>query len=167
VALYLLLNSRFLVCDDVEAQRLAYLTNTPTLTINAADAFSVYPIRGDGLFLLKTAIDLDSGRVLGPAEMITEAYFRNLRNHGYRGNTAAAVLDAAIEMHEGTRHGWRESPAQAAFRARVAEAGGELAARFRHVAVWGPDRGFIGEGRLARRQADLAGGGDAPEAQAE
>ena len=40
------------------------------------------------------------------------------------------------------------------FRARVVEAGAALAAVSPHVVEWGPDAGFIGDGRLVRFQAD-------------
>jgi putative glycosyltransferase (TIGR04372 family) len=156
IALFVLLTCEFLVCTGVEAQHVAYLTNTATLTINSTDAFSAYPIRAGGLYALKTAIDLDSGRMLGPRDMLGEPYYRNLRNHGFRDNTAFEVLDAVREMHE-SRHGRSsESDAQAAFRARVVEAGAALAPSVRHVAAWGPDEGFIGDGRLIRVQADRA-----------
>jgi hypothetical protein len=153
---YLLPSCGFLLCDNAEAQRAAYVTNTPTLTVNATDAFTFYPVRRDGIYLLKTAIDLDTGRVLSPRELLDERYYRNLRNIGYRDNTSNQIRDAVSEMLEGVRHGWSETEAQARYRAAAVAAGESLAARVPHVATWGPVNGFIGDGRLARCQAELA-----------
>src|SRR5690606_38253244 len=102
----------------------------------------------------KTAIALDTGRELPPLEMLSEPYFRNLRNCGYRACAAGDVLAVVREMYERRRPGWREHDAQTAFRARVVAAGEELAPRVARAAAWGPDGGFIGEGRLARVQAE-------------
>ena len=153
---FILLLSRFVICGSVELQQVACLTNTASLTLNASDPFIGYPVREDGLYTLKKVIDLDTGRVLTSSDLLRETYFQNLRNCGYRDNTSAEVLEAVREMHEGVSHGWQESQSQARFRERVTEAGSALAGRVPHVAEWGPDRGFIGDGRLARFQADEA-----------
>jgi hypothetical protein len=154
VDVFILSTARFVVCASVDLQHAAYLTNTPSLLLNARDPFVGYPVREDSLFTVQTVIDLDDGRVLALQDLLTESYFRNLRNCGYRRNTAADVRRAVEEMHDGVNAGWLDSQGQARFRARVAEAGVELANRVRHVVEWGPDRGFIGDGRLARFQAD-------------
>lgn len=150
----LLSSARFLVCETPELQRIAYRTGTPTLRLNAPEPFAAYPVRGDGLFTLATPIDLDSGRVYSVSDVLGEPYFRGLRNIGFRMNSAGEVLAAVQEMHEGLTHGWRERGAQTRFRTLVAEAGASLAPRVPLVAEWGPDAGFIGDGRLARFQAD-------------
>ncbi len=150
---YVLLIARFVVSGSIERQQAAYLTNTPSLTLNAVDPFSAYPVRTNGLFALKRTIDLDTGRVLAPVDLLQEEYFRNLRNYGYRDNTPAEILDAIAEMHEGVTRGWRDTGAQGSFREAATSAGRALAARVPHVAQWGPDEGFLGEGRLARVQA--------------
>jgi hypothetical protein len=56
-------------------------------------------------------------------------------------------------MLDGLDSGWGETEAQARYRARVTAAGGALASTVRYVATWGPDHGFLGDGRLARVQA--------------
>jgi len=150
---YLLSTARFVICASVDLQHVACLTNTPSLLLNAPDPFIGYPVRGDGVFTLPTVIDLDDGRELTRPELLTEVFFRNVRNCGVRGNTPLEVRRAVEEMHDGVTSGWRDSEGQARFRSRVVEAGTVLAARVRHVAQWGPDRGFIGDGRLARFQA--------------
>jgi hypothetical protein len=151
---HLLLSCAFLICDNADAQCTAYVTNTPTLTVNATDAFASYPVRDDGVYLLKTAIDLDTGRGLAPRELVTEGYYRNLRNIGYRDNSSRQIRAAVAEMIEGLAGGWRESDAQRRFRAAAVEAGASLAPRFERVAAWAPVDGFIGDGRLARVQAE-------------
>jgi len=154
VDVFVLLTSAFLLCDNADAQRMAYATNTPTLTINATDAFAFYPVRGDGIYLLKEAVDLDTGRTLPLEEMLDDRYYRNLRNYGHRDNSGSQVRAAVDEMLDGVRGGWRDSTSQSRYRARVIEAGEALAARVRYVAKWGPVEGFIGDGRLARVQAE-------------
>ncbi len=153
---FMLLTSAFLVCDNSDAQRMAYLTNTPTLAINATDAYAFYPVRTDGVYLLKTAIDLDTGRELQVSELLAEAYYRNRRNCGFRENSSRDILAGLEEMVSGIRDGWHESDGQSRYRAQVVEAGTAAARRVRHVAKWGPVGGFIGDGRLARVQADRA-----------
>jgi hypothetical protein len=151
---YVLSTARFVICASVDLQHVACLTNTPSLLLNAADPFIGYPVRREGVFTLPTVIDLDDGRELMRSELLTEAYFRNVRNCGFRANTPLEVRRAVEEMHDAVMHGWRDSEGQARFRSQVVEAGTALATRVRHVAEWGPDRGFIGDGRLARFQAE-------------
>jgi len=150
---FVVAESRFAICASLELQHVACVTNTPSLLLNARDPFKGYPVRANGLYTIGRVIDLDEGRVLSSSDLLTESYFRNVRNCGYRSNTPAEIWQAVEEMHEGVRGGWRESEGQAQFRARVVEAGSALATRVAYVAEWGPDAGFIGDGRLARFQA--------------
>jgi hypothetical protein len=159
---YVILSARFVICGPSDVRLLAYATSTPALTLNASDPFSGYPVRDDGLFTLRQPIDLDSGRRYERDDLLREPFFRNLRNCGFRDTPAPLVLAAVEEMLECLDHGWRESESQARFRERVVEAGLALAPAVAHVAAWGPDAGFIGDGRLARCQAD--GGLTGPEA---
>ncbi len=152
--LFLLVLARFAIVGSLAMQQLAYLTNTPSLTIDAADPFTMYPIRSNGLLLFATGVDLDSGRELPVDEWLTEAYFRNRRNCGHRGVAADQLLDAIREMQDGVGRGWSDTDAQRRFRIRVVEAGRALAPAIPAVAEWGPDDGFIGDGRLARVQAE-------------
>jgi hypothetical protein len=154
--LFALCASRFVVCSSRDLQQLAYLTNTPSLTVNATDVFSAYPVRGDGLFTLKTAVDLDSGAVLAPGDLLSERYFRQLRNVGYRDNTLGELTAAVEEMVAGVERGWQESESQTRFRDRAVAAGAALAPLVPVVAAWAPEDGFLGDGRLARVQADAA-----------
>jgi hypothetical protein len=156
VDVFVLLTCRLAICDGSATQRTAYITNTPTLTINATDAYTFYPVRDDGVYLLKDAIDLDSGRELMPSEWLAEAFYRNQRNLGLRENSAAQISAAVAEMVDGLEGGWRESDGQRRYRELAVATGAEVESRVRHVAKWGPLDGFIGDGRLARVQADRA-----------
>jgi hypothetical protein len=146
--------ARVVVCDSLAVQRAATLAARPVLLVGALDVFSGYPVRAHGLYLLRRAVDLDTGRDIPLAERLTEAYYRNLRNCGYRRVPASDVLDAIRELHAGVTEGWRDSDAQARFRALATQAGAMLAPRVSAVAEWGLDAGFLGDGRLARCQAD-------------
>jgi putative glycosyltransferase (TIGR04372 family) len=152
--LFFVRSCRFLVCESLELQHASYTTNTPSLTVNARDPFSAYPVRAHGVYTLAAAIDLDTGHRFDTPEMLTEGFFRNARNIGHRHTSPAEIAAAVAEMHEGVQDGWSETAAQRQFRADVAKAGEELASRVPHVAKWGPVDGFIGDGRLARVQAD-------------
>ena len=149
-----LLRARFVVCTSTELQQVACLTNTPSLRLDAPDPISAHPVRDDGLYALSEIVDLDSGRRYGRDEQLGDAFFRNLRNCRSRG-TLPEHADAAVrEMHEAQQAGWQESAGQTAFRARAAAAAAALAARVPSAARWGSADAFLGEGRLARCQAD-------------
>ena len=153
---HLLLTSTFVICSSADLQQQAYLTHTPSLRIDARDPFTAFPVRPDGLFTLATPVDLDTGRALAIPELLTERYFRNTRNYGYRGTGAGDIAAAVGEMLDGVRHGWRDSDAQARFRGVVADAGTRLGPHVRHIAEWDAAGGFVGDGRLARVQAERA-----------
>ena len=154
VDVFVLLTCRFLICDTSDAQRTAYLTNTPTLTINATDAYAFYPVRANGIYAVKTAIDLDTGEALSPRDLLSEAYYRNQRNCGFRNTSATDVSAAVTEMVDGLERGWSETAAQASYRELAIQSATAMAPRVRHVAKWGPVDGFIGDGRIARVQAE-------------
>jgi hypothetical protein len=153
---YLLASSAFVVCNSADMQQAACERDVPSLRLDARDPFSAYPIRSNSLFTLATAVDLDTGRVLDITDLLTLQYFRNTRNCGYRPTSGAEIAAAVAEMIEGVRHGWRESDAQARFRRAVADAGMTLAAQVRDVREWDAASGFVGNGRLARAQAERA-----------
>jgi hypothetical protein len=161
----LLATSAFVVCESVDVQQLACFTNTPSLLINAKEPFMPYPVAANGLYVLATAIELERVQQIDIETMFTEPYFRDLRKReargrrrgsfGYRDNTADEVVQAIRELQAGVASNWTdESDSQRRFRARVVEAGAALAEVSPHVVEWGPDAGFIGDGRLVRFQAD-------------
>ncbi len=151
-----LLTSRFLICGSAEMQQQACLTHTPSLRLDARDPFTAFPIRPDGLFTLATVIDLDTGRELAIPQLLAEPYFRNARNCGYHATGAGDILAAVREMRDGLRDGWRESDVQVRVRRAVAEAGVALGSRVRHIIEWDAAGGYVGDGRLARVQAERA-----------
>jgi hypothetical protein len=84
--------------------------------------------------------------------MLGERHYRNLRNtgvFGYRDNTSREIADAVAEMRRGLAEGWRETDAQRRYRELATEAGVHLAPRVRYLHKWGPDEGFLGDGRVA------------------
>jgi hypothetical protein len=152
--LFLLCASRFVICASRDVQHLAYMTNTPSLAVHATDVFSAYPVRANGLFLLRTPVDLDAGDVMPLADLVSARAYRQVRTVGYRDHSIADVTAAVEEMLAGVERGWHESESQTRFRDRAVTAGTALAPLVPAVAVWGPDEGFLGDGRLARVQAD-------------
>ena len=153
---YLIARSAFIICTGPERQRAAYENGTPSLRLDARDPFSAYPIRDNGIFTLATVIDLDTGDVLGIPDLLIARYFRNSRNCGYRPTGAEEIAAAVAEMIDGVRHGWRDTDAQVRFRRAVADAGVALASQVRDVIEWDAAGGFVGDGRLARVQAERA-----------
>jgi putative glycosyltransferase (TIGR04372 family) len=147
--LFIVSCARFVVGGGSDLQFVSYLVNTPSLTVNGSDPFTLYPVRSAGLYLLRAAIDLESGRELGLHDMLAEAYFRNLRHYGHREHASSDVTAAVVEMLEGIEGGWCETDAQSRYRVRLGAAAARLA-----PATWGPDAGFLGDGRLARVQAE-------------
>lgn len=156
VTRWVLQASAFIICRSADLQRAAYETHTPSLRLDARDPFTAYPIRPDSVFTLATVVDLDTGRILPTDELLTEHYFRNTRNCGYRTSSAVDIAEAVSEMIMGVRSGWADSAAQARFRRAVTDAGASLGSRVRHVVEWDAAGGFVGDGRLARVQAERA-----------
>jgi hypothetical protein len=138
LTLHLLQTSRFVVCDTLDTQRVADLTGTPALLLNATEPLNAYPIRGDGLFTMATPVDLDTGDELDAVSLLQDP--RAHRTCGFRTNTAAQVLDAVAEMHDATLGTLTEHDSQRRFRAR-------LLANCRQD-------GSVAKGRLARWQAE-------------
>lgn len=147
-------SAQFVICEAIDVQLLACATGTPSLLLNARDPFTGYPVRRDSLFTLATAVDLDNGHLVAPDQQFDLAYLTSRRSFGARRNRSREVLAVVEEMHEGLSHGFADTPQQAAFRDRVTAAGEVLRGSVPLVAEWGPDGGFIGEGRLARWQAE-------------
>jgi len=148
--------ARFVVTDALDVQQTAAEAGRPSLAVNVDDVFRGYPIHPAGVYAVRRAIDLDTGRAVPMGERLTEGYYRNLRNMGFRHLSAAEILDAAREMHAGISGAWQERDSQRRFREGAMAAGARLAARVPAVAAWGPDEGFIGDGRLAAFQAEGA-----------
>lgn len=148
-----LLRSRFLIAGEAGPSGASYLTNTPLLTVNATDPISSFPIRRHGLFVLKRVRDRQTGRVLGVNDLLTEDYASNLRNttrYQYQDNSPEELLEAVQEMIDDLDHDRPESVEQAAFRQAVTDACSALGPFHAYVRKWGPENGFLGDGRLAQ-----------------
>ena len=148
-----LLRSRFLIAGEAGPSGASYLTNTPLLTVNATDPISSFPIRRNGLFVLKKVRDRAAGRLLRLDELLTEEYSLNLRNttrYQYLDNTPEEIAAAVEEMLDDLDHDRAETKEQAEFREAVAAACVMLSPRHAYVRKWGTEDGFIGDGRLAR-----------------
>jgi putative glycosyltransferase (TIGR04372 family) len=135
-----LMRSRFLLGGDSGPAQIAGLVSTPALTVNVTDPLGAWPSRADGLYLLKTVIDRQTGQPLPPLELASDRYLDHVGDtmlFRYVENTPGQILAAVREMLDGL--GRREparEPQQEYRRALVA------AARARGVRP--------GAGRLAR-----------------
>ena len=151
--LYCLLRSRFAVLAEAGPGQAALLTNTPTLTVNAADPISSYPIRAHGRYLLKRVDDLETGRRLSLRDMLSERYLRWHRQptvFRYTDNTPEEILEAVREMLEVVAGPVSETASQARYRELATAAGDALRGRLRYVRKFGPDEGFLGDGLVGR-----------------
>lgn len=153
VTLALVERARLTICAGWDLQCATTLFGRPSVTLNGTEPFRLYPVKPNGVFLLRTALDTSSGRELPFEERLTESYFRNLRHHAYREHNADDITAAVAEVLDESETATAESAAQAAVRDRLTAAGVRLASSARHVATWGSDEGFLGDGRLARIQA--------------
>jgi len=148
-----LMRSAFFISAEAGPVGVSYLTNTPLLTVNATDPVSSYPIRDDGMYILKRIIDRQTGRPLTISELFSESYLRDLRNitrYSYIDNTSDEITQAVAEMLAWVRGDRTESEEQVRFRDMAAERGESLRAALTYVRKWGSDRGFIGDGRFCR-----------------
>lgn len=166
--LYCLWRSDFLICGESGPQGAAYLTGTPSLTVNATDPVSSAPVRADGISLLKTVIDRASGRHLSLVDLLHERHLAHLRDPSrfiYVENTSEEILAAVEEMVELVESEGAApcSPAQVRYKELLTRAVEDLR-HLPYVRKWGIDEGFLGYGRLARLQAEKWLGDDADEA---
>ncbi|MBI4887437.1 MAG: TIGR04372 family glycosyltransferase [Acidobacteria bacterium] len=154
---YCLLQSRFLLAGESGPSVVTLLTNTPTLTINATDPVSSYPIRADWLFVPKAVIERATGRQLMLRQMATEQYLAAVRNttqYEYVSNTPEEILEATVEMLAFLESPPPETDEQRCFRELLARLSIEMAPLHRYVRKWAAHEGFLGDGRVARFYAD-------------
>jgi putative glycosyltransferase (TIGR04372 family) len=155
--IHCLLASRFLIASEAGPLGVSYLTNTPSLTVNATDPISSYPIRSDGMYILKGVVDRETDQPLGLLEMLNDEYLANLRNttrYRYVDNSSHEILAAVIEMVRGLRDGWTESAPQREFRCAATEAAEAVRLHLPHFRAWGSDEGFLGDGRIGHGFAE-------------
>lgn len=154
--IYCLLRSKFLLCGESGPYGISFLTNTPLLCVNATEPVGAYPVRTNGIYLLKTVIDRTRGVPLTAHDFLTEEYLRNVRNtirYEYIENTPAQIVSAVKEMLALLDEDTPEAPSQTWYREQALATGIEWQ-QLAYQRKWGVDRGFLGFGRLARVLAD-------------
>ncbi|MGE0391987.1 MAG: TIGR04372 family glycosyltransferase [Vicinamibacterales bacterium] len=151
VDLFCLMKSVFMVGCESGPYGVVYLTDTPSLIVNCTDPISAFPIRANMLHVLKLVRDYKSGQILSLQDMLTERYLKHLRDvrrYEYIENSAEDLVEAGAEMVEFVERGLPETPLQSTYKARVVSTAEELRDRYSYVRKWGPEDGFMGDGRL-------------------
>ena len=154
---YCLLHSVFMIGCESGPSSLTYLTNTPCLWVNGTDPVTSYPIRADAMYLLKRVRDRRTRRFLTLEDRLQHDYiehFRHTQRNEYFDNTPDEILAAAKEMEALVHERTPLTAQQSAFRERVTAAGVHFADRLAYVRKWGPDEGFLGDGRMAQVALD-------------
>ena len=153
VELHAMLQSSFIMCGESGPFSVSYLTNTPMAVVNATCPVGGYPLRRDGFCVLKKVVDRASGRQLRLRDLIHEDYLSHVRDvtrYHYEDNTPEEVTAAASEMLEWLEGSYQETASQAEVRRMATEMGVKLGESVQYVRKHGPDRGFLGEGRMFR-----------------
>jgi putative glycosyltransferase (TIGR04372 family) len=149
--------SRFLICGESGPLNVSYLTNTPVAIVNSTCPVGGYPIRRDGFYMLKRVVDRVTRQPLSLRDMLTLDYLNSVRDPTkfiYLDNTPDEILRATKEMLEWCDGAYQEVGPQVAFREYATDVAVSLRDKVRYVAKHGPDRGFLGEGRLFRFVAE-------------
>lgn len=154
---YCLMNSVFMIGCESGPSSLTYLTNTPCLWVNCTDPITSFPIRANSMYLLKRVRDRKSRKFLTLDDRLEHDYiehFRHTQRNEYFDNTPEEILAATREMESVVLHGTPPSAAQRAFREKATEAGVFFVDRLAYIRKWGPDEGFLGDGRIAQIALD-------------
>lgn len=154
---FCLLNSVFMIGCESGPSSLTYLTNTPCLWVNCTDPVTSFPIRSDAMYLLKRVRDRRTRRFLTLDDRLEHDYiehFRHTQRNEYFDNTPDEILAATMEMEAVALKQVPPSAAQLAFRERATAAGVHFVDRLAYVRKWGPDEGFLGDGRIAQVALD-------------
>lgn len=150
-----LLRARCLVASESGPSAVGLLTNTPTVTVNATDPISSYPIRPEGRMRLKR-ITTPTGAPVDPLSAVYLAHLRDTSRWTYHDLTPRQIAEAVADLLDAPP----ETPAQAAFRARATICAGW--AHIPYIKKWGAPDGFLGAGRVVvdddtlTRQSDCA-----------
>jgi putative glycosyltransferase (TIGR04372 family) len=154
---YCMSRSRFFVSAEAGPVGLAYLTGTPLLTVNATDPISSYPIRSDGLLLLKHVRYRRTGQELSPVELLGREHLTHLRDvlhYEYVDNTGEEIVEAVAEMFDLVEGRTKETETQRRYRELATEAGERYRPVLNYVRKWGSDGGFLGNGRVGREYVE-------------
>ena len=120
--------------------------------MNATDPISSYPIRSDGMYIVKRVVDRQTNQPLTLRDMLSDDYLANVRNISrfrYVDNTSEEIVASVVEMLVWLRGGGEETAFQRMYRDMAVEAGDSLRARLTYVRKWGADERFMGDGRIA------------------
>ena len=150
--LYCLMRSSFFIGCDSGPNDVCNLTNTPSVVVNSANPIGSYPVRRGNLQILKHVVDGSSGRTLSLAESLTEGYLLNMRDstrYEYIDDDDDEILQAVLEMEKNLANGPQDTPAQQAYHGLLCKAATELRDRVPYIGRYGPDNGFMGDGRIA------------------
>ncbi|MBI2183014.1 MAG: TIGR04372 family glycosyltransferase [Deltaproteobacteria bacterium] len=151
--LHCLMKSEFLIACESGLLGVSYLVNIPLLNVNATDPVSSYPVRHDGLYILKRVVDRQTQSMLSLSDMVKEKYLSNLRNverYEYIDNTSEEILDVTREMVKNLTGTSEPSSAQREYKKLICQAADELRDRSGYVRKWGPEGGFWGDGWIGR-----------------
>lgn len=148
--------ARFLISGESGPVSVAYLANTAPLTVNCTDPVSAFPIRPNGVYMLKTIVDRASALPLTADALLSADYLANLRNSTrfeYVENTPEEILDGVMEMLDLLEHRTEPTPAQRLYSEHLTNAAVAMTSDA-YIRKWGTDRGFMGGGRLSRAMAE-------------
>jgi putative glycosyltransferase (TIGR04372 family) len=151
--IFCLLRSDFILAGESGLAGVSYLTNTPMVLVNVTEPIAIYPIRAPGLFLPKTIIDRRTGAPVPLLGLLTQEYqerMRDQRRYLYIDTPADAIAQATLEMHDWVKGGWVESDDQRDYHTAITTTAPPLRQTNAYVRKWGPDQGFLGEGRIAK-----------------
>jgi len=110
---------------------------------------SSYPVRREGLYILKRVVDRKTDSVLSLSEMVKEDYLFNLRNverYEYIDNTSDEILAVTREMVMSLKSEWQPNSAQREYKKLISAAADDLRDRWDYIKKWGPEEGFLGDG---------------------
>jgi putative glycosyltransferase (TIGR04372 family) len=148
-----LLRSDLLIAGESGLFGVGHLLNVPILLVHVTEPIAAYPVRAPGLFVPKRIVDRQTGQPLSHADQVSDAYHLHLRDSRrflYFDSTPAQIADATREMLDWIAGRWVESEDQRRYHNSIVAAAQALKARSRYARKWGSDRGFLGDGRIAR-----------------
>ena len=159
---YFLLRSKFLLCGESGPYSVSYLTNTPTVLVNATDPVSGFPVRRNRLYILKRVHERQTGHPLSLNDLLTYKYLSTMREfvfYHYIDNTQEEILEAVKEMLITLQEGCEETPNQKAYHKMLRELAMELnkpdkAGGLGYVRKWGCHNQFLGDGRIGASYVD-------------
>jgi putative glycosyltransferase (TIGR04372 family) len=164
--LWCFLKSDFFIGCDSGPNSTSLLTNVPSLLVNSINPVGAYPIRRKDLYILKRAIDPDTGRVLSLSEMLTEEFLFSKRNSEavkYVDHTAEEILSAVTEMVRTVRSDPAETEPQREYKRLIQNVMDLPRVKAKYMIKAGIENPYIGDGRIAAFYAERYLHADIPE----